>query len=63
MNRFAPILSALLIAALATLAVAQNTAFTNSKAPELFPLDDLRPGMKGIAKTVFSGSETQDFGV
>src|SRR5215208_6923705 len=63
MNRFAPILSAILIAALATLAVAQNTAVTTSKAPELFPLDDLRPGMKGIAKTVFSGSETQDFGV
>ena len=29
----------------------------------LFQLDELRPGMKGIARTVFSGSETQEFGV
>ncbi|HXD30073.1 MAG TPA: SpoIVB peptidase S55 domain-containing protein [Pyrinomonadaceae bacterium] len=28
-----------------------------------FALEDLRPGMKGIARTVFSGSETQEFGV
>src|SRR5687768_14159007 len=33
------------------------------KDPRLFPLEDLRPGMKGIAKTVFAGTETQDFGV
>src|SRR4030095_9745775 len=32
-------------------------------APELFPLEDLRPGMKGTARTVFAGSETQEFGV
>ena len=29
----------------------------------LFPLEDLRPGMKGVARTVFSGSDTQEFGV
>jgi hypothetical protein len=29
----------------------------------LFQLDELRPGMKGVARTVFSGSETQEFGV
>ena len=28
-----------------------------------FPLEDLRPGMKGIARTVFSGTEPQEFGV
>ena len=60
MNRFSPIISALLIALLASIAAAQTP---EPKAPELFPLEDLRPGMKGIAKTVFSGSETQDFGV
>ena len=60
MNRFSPILSALLIALLASIAGAQAP---EPKAPELFPLEDLRPGMKGTAKTVFSGSETQDFGV
>ena len=29
----------------------------------LFPLEDVRPGMKGTARTVFSGSDTQEFGV
>ena len=29
----------------------------------LYPLEDLRPGMKGIARTVFSGSEPQEFGL
>ena len=31
-----------------------------------FPMlgvEDLRPGMKGVARTVFVGTETQDFGV
>src|ERR687886_2179677 len=55
MNRFAPILSAILIAAAASLAVAQK--------PQLFPLEDLRPGMKGTARTVFSGSQPEEFGV
>ncbi|MDQ3666898.1 MAG: hypothetical protein M3410_10040 [Acidobacteriota bacterium] len=43
-------------------ALAQRQA-TNDKDPRLFALEDLRPGMKGVARTVFSGSETQDFGV
>jgi len=29
----------------------------------LFNLEDLRPGMKGTARTVFSGTETEEFGV
>src|SRR6478672_11077211 len=33
------------------------------KSVQLFPLEDLRPGMKGTARTVFSGTEAQDFGV
>src|ERR1041385_6640989 len=60
MNRFAPILSALLVALLAGIAAAQAPL---PKAPALFPLEDLRPGMKGTARTVFSGSEAEDFGV
>jgi hypothetical protein len=68
MNRFALIFSAILVLALATFAVAQK-AVTAPKppvqpnAPELFPLEELRPGMKGVARTVFSGSDTQEFGV
>src|SRR5215216_3652346 len=69
MNRFTSIFSALLLDALASLAAAQQQgqqpAATTPKlnAPELFALEDLRPGMKGTARTVFSGSETEEFGV
>jgi hypothetical protein len=28
-----------------------------------FPLEDLKPGMKGVARTVFSGTEPEEFGV
>ena len=60
MNRFTPILSAFLIALLASIAMAQAP---QPKAPALFPLEDLRPGMKGTARTVFSGTEPEEFGV
>src|SRR5690242_14955645 len=60
MNRFAPILSILLVALLAGIAAAQAP---QPKAPAIFPLEDLRPGMKGTARTVFSGTEPEDFGV
>ena len=53
--------------ALAGAALAQTAApVANAGAlggPALFPLEDLRPGMKGVARTVFSGSDTQEFGV
>src|SRR2546421_1274058 len=29
----------------------------------LFPLEDVKPGMKGIARTVFKGTEPEEFGV
>ena len=61
MRRFTPLfLITVLIAALASVAVAQ---IPSPKSPELFPLEDLRPGMKGTARTVFTGSETEEFGV
>src|SRR3954465_840913 len=31
--------------------------------PRMLAVEDLRPGMKGVARTVFSGSEAQEFGV
>ena len=62
MKRFTPaVLSMLLIVMLASLAVGQTAPAP--KGPALFPLEDLRPGMKGTARTVFSGTETQEFGV
>jgi hypothetical protein len=71
MKRFAPIYSALIIFALAVFAVAQkpvgsghpNGLTTGPGGPAIFPLEDLRPGMKGTARTVFSGSDTEEFGV
>src|SRR5215212_99027 len=67
MNRFTLILSAILVAVMATLAMAQKPveSVTAPKAngPALFALEDLRPGMKGTARTVFSGTETEEFGV
>src|SRR5512132_2360580 len=29
----------------------------------ILPVDDLRPGMKGIARSVFSGSAPEEFGI
>ncbi len=65
MKRSTPIfLSAILVAMLASFAMGQQAMVTSApKAPELFPLEDLRPGMKGTARTVFTGSETEEFGV
>src|SRR6185436_7194513 len=60
MNRFTPILSVLLIVLATSVALAQAP---QPKTPGLFPLEDLRPGMKGTARTVFSGSEAEEFGV
>src|SRR3954451_12009119 len=53
----------LVIAILLTAVSGLANAQTLPKAPDIFPLDELRPGMKGTARTVFAGSETQEFGV
>jgi hypothetical protein len=64
MNRFASILSAILIAVMANLAAGQKPAApAKPNGPELFPLEDLRPGMKGTARTVFAGTQPEEFGV
>jgi hypothetical protein len=36
-------------------------AKASAPAQALYPLEELRPGMKGIARTVFAGSEPQEF--
>ncbi len=47
-----------------TSVTAQRPAATSVvKDQRFFAIDELRPGMKGVARTVFSGKETQDFGV
>jgi len=61
------LLVALVVAIAATfvgIANAQRAGVdANAKDPRLFVLEDLRPGMKGVARTVFSGAEPQEFGV
>src|SRR6266850_805476 len=70
MKRFFPFfLTALVIGSLSGIVAAQKVAGQKPaddvqvKGVALFPLEDLRPGMKGTARTVFSGTETQEFGV
>jgi hypothetical protein len=41
----------------------KTAAKSNMSATALFNLEDLRPGMKGVARTVFSGAEPQEFNV
>lgn len=41
--------------------VSKTAVKTNESTAALFPLEDLRPGMKGIARSVFSGSEPEEF--
>jgi hypothetical protein len=65
MNRFTPwFLIAVVIVVLGNSASAQKpVASPTANDPRLFALEDLRPGMKGTARTVFAGTETQEFGV
>ena len=68
MKRFASIISALLLVATASLALGQQTVQQPVLGPTIttiavFPLEDIRAGMKGTARTVFSGSDTQEFNV
>jgi hypothetical protein len=42
----------------------QSSAATVQQSDaSLFPLEDVKPGLKGIARTVFKGSEAEEFGV
>ena len=56
---------ALVLAALSTGVSAQKSSAAVGTQPDarLFPLEDVKPGMKGVARTVFSGTEAEEFGV
>ncbi|HEV2881309.1 MAG TPA: hypothetical protein VGX24_08550 [Pyrinomonadaceae bacterium] len=66
---FRPALALAFALALSAASVAAQTTVkaTNGNAAQpdarLFPLEDVRPGMKARAWTVFSGTEAQEFGV
>jgi hypothetical protein len=57
------LLLAIVITICSGLSVAQKPANEVARDPRFFALEDLRPGMKGIARTVFSGTEPEEFGV
>ena len=43
--------------------LSKTAAKANESSADLYPLEDLRPGMKGVARSVFSGTEPQEFGL
>ncbi|HEX8491531.1 MAG TPA: hypothetical protein VF658_01700 [Pyrinomonadaceae bacterium] len=53
---------ALLLSGL-SVSVSAQQAGASGADPRLFPLEDVRPGMKGTSRTVFSGTEPEEFGV
>ena len=71
MESLKPKLTLIVVIAVSTLSmvafgqstITKTSARSGGAATALFPLEDLRPGMKGVARTVFSGTETQDFGM
>src|SRR6185369_3346539 len=64
MNRLFSVLAGLLLmASLSSVVSAQKTVNAVPNGLQLFPLEDIRPGMKGTAKTVFSGTQPEEFGV
>lgn len=65
MKSFAKVLLVgMLLAIVSSLAVGQKPAASVTPPDvRLFPLEDLRPGMKGTASTVFSGTTPQEFSV
>lgn len=49
-RRFAPVLLALALSA-------------SAQSPAIFPLSDVKPGLRGIGRTVFSGTKVEEFDV
>src|SRR5882724_2455041 len=45
------------------IARAQNPKSDSGKSdPRFFPLDQIKPGMKGVARTIFQGDKPEEFG-
>ncbi|HEV7682050.1 MAG TPA: hypothetical protein VGO68_08005, partial [Pyrinomonadaceae bacterium] len=58
------LLIAVAIAVVSGIATAQkSTVVPSQKDARLFALEDLRPGMKGTASSVFAGTQPEEFGV
>ncbi|HLL75903.1 MAG TPA: SpoIVB peptidase S55 domain-containing protein [Pyrinomonadaceae bacterium] len=61
---FVAVAAALVLSLAALNASAQTSAAKPAKGEAaFFPLEEVRPGQKGVGRTVFRGSETEEFGV
>lgn len=63
MRRNAVVLFALFLALQLTGLAQGTTPAAARKATEYFPLEDVRTGQKGVARTVFAGAEPEEFGL
>src|SRR5919198_2630136 len=63
MRRNAAVLFALFLALAVTGLAQQKSPEAGARKADFYPLEDVRPGQKGVARTVFSGTEPQEFGV
>src|SRR5581483_9791899 len=54
----------ILLVAVTMICAVLPTAFAQKQKidPRFFPLDQVKPGMKGVAKTIFQGDKPQEFG-
>ena len=61
MRRNAVVLFALFLFLQMTGLAQGTTSGASSKATEYYPLEDVRPGQKGVARTVFAGASPEEF--
>src|SRR6266700_729498 len=53
----------LLVSVSFPIANAQNPKTDSARSdPRFFPLDQIKPGMKGVARTIFQGDKPEEFG-
>src|SRR5258708_3859917 len=52
----------LLVSASFPVALAQTEKKDPAVDPRFFPLDQIKPGMKGVARTIFQGDKPEEFG-
>src|SRR5215471_10458953 len=52
-----------IIACLSLISLALSTTLFAQSNSKFLPVDEIRPGMKGIGKTVFQGTKIEEFGV
>src|SRR5262245_38750525 len=52
-----------IFAAIALIIFIATSGFAADKKDQFFPLEDIKPGMKAVGRTIFQGGQTEEFGV